>query len=439
MIKEKPVKYKDIVLWALILLAPLVTVCVVYAYSFNLPYWDGWALVTILEKCDSGTLSFSDFWNLHNEHRPMFPRLVMLAIACGTDWDVRYQCYASIAVAAVTLFLLYSILRRNSEGRTPLWLMAVFSVLVFSLAQWENWTWGWTIQIFMSVCCTVAAVWAFCRWDRRFTGVVLGSVFATVAGYSFVNGLLTWVVLMIMAVQQRRPRKQIAVLVGVFVVVTAFYFYGYRTPPHHPSLFGFLRHPCDFVRYVLAYIGSPLSLRKSPTVIMGLFFVSATVTMLLRIRRHSGDEFNRLSPWIALALYSFLSACVTGVGRSAFGVDQAITSRYTTISSLFVISAIVIATSYVRTCRRTTGVLSPRWVRCVNIVVVLLSLAYAAVSFNGIRQTARRNKTLQKGALCVQNIEDATDECLNLLYPYPAILREKVVVVRDLKLSLFAD
>jgi len=55
--------------------------CVVARYAVPVPYWDQWEFVPLLEKTYHGQLTFHDLWAQHNEHRILFPRIIMLALA----------------------------------------------------------------------------------------------------------------------------------------------------------------------------------------------------------------------------------------------------------------------------------------------------------------------------------------------------------------------
>src|SRR5450830_314885 len=67
------------VILAMIPLLYLVRLCV--RHYVDVPYMDQWELLPRLDRMDAGTLTLRDLWIQHNEHRPMFPVLVMLGLA----------------------------------------------------------------------------------------------------------------------------------------------------------------------------------------------------------------------------------------------------------------------------------------------------------------------------------------------------------------------
>jgi len=420
--------------------APLYLTYLIYTYGVNVPYWDQWELVPIFEKLHSGQLTIYDLWNQHNEHRLLFPKLIMLALASITDWDIRYEFYANLVIAGITWFLLCLILQRSFGDNLPPWLLTALSFLIFSPVQWENWTWGWMIQIFLTVSATVAAIWAINRWHDQLKGLIFAIAFAIIASYSFNTGLLTWVILIILSVKQQRRWKQITLLFGASVATTVLYYYNYIKPAHHPSLLYSIIHPCKFTMYVLAYLGLPLGRDRTSSIIIGLFILIVTTAAIIRIRQENKREFDKLLPWIALSLYAFLSACATGVGRAGFGVGQALASRYTTISNLSLISALVIVTLWMQYHLNIQKNMTRRLNTYMRFILIILILAYAANFLHGIKKMARRSEKLQEAALCLSSdIQKVPNESLEILYPNAVIVRHRTKTLHDLRLSIFRD
>lgn len=132
--------YRNAVLYAVVLLPPLYILYLITRYGIDVPFWDEWEFVPLLMKFKSGALTFHDLLAQHNEHRILFPRLIMLVLAAVTGWDIRYELYANFAVAAFTFVFLNLLYRRAAgKGRAP-WFPALSAFLVFSPVQAENWT-----------------------------------------------------------------------------------------------------------------------------------------------------------------------------------------------------------------------------------------------------------------------------------------------------------
>lgn len=430
---------RNALFFVLVLIPPFSIAYFVLYYGLTVPFWDQWELVPLLYKMHSGELSFSDIWAQHNEHRIFFPRSIMLTLAYLTDWNIIYELYTNLVIAALTLFFLFILLRQtfsNHNCAAAKGLFIISSFLIFSPIQWENWSWGWQVQIFLCVLGAVAAVWSINRWPGQLKGVLGGIGAAVLASYSFNNGLLTWIVIGILLLMQGdRKWRHIVLWTAALAVTIAFYYYGYTKPAQHPSPLFFLNHPYDFIRYVLAYLGAPLGFgKKDISISIGLLFMIVLCTTAIRICRSHKEEFNRLLPWLAIASYAILSAVVTGIGRVGFGVGQALSSRYTTISTLFIISVLVIVVIWANNYIRIYKQLPTKWVVIITSISTLLVLSYILSFSKGKEEFAQRKAHLEKAAACFENVDVVTDEFLRVLYPNTAIVRERIKMLSKMGL-----
>src|SRR5215469_4150415 len=179
-------------------------------YWTNVPFWDDWEFYSFIYAYHHGTLSFSTFWAQHNEHRILFPNLVMFVLAQASGWDVRWEMGFSLAVALITFGLLALMLRRGLRSG---WVLGVavplVSLVLFSPVQFENWLWGWQIEWFMMVLGVVGAVFALGAWkrSRSWKPVVVAMAAATLATYSLGSGMLVWAACLPILLVDRRLRR----------------------------------------------------------------------------------------------------------------------------------------------------------------------------------------------------------------------------------------
>ena len=448
---------RPVVSYGGIVIAILVLIAVYSGYTLDFPYADQWDFVPILEKARTGDLTGWDFWAQHNEHRLVFPRLLMLALATPSNWSVRWELAANFVLAFLTWLLLCAQARMSGrevrDGANDV-VYLIFALIIFSLSQWGNWFLGWQLQEFMNVLAVVAAMFTL-TWQRYSTlGVVLACVFGTIATYSFANGMLVWPIGILLLWLQReergaasRPQMVAWCLVAVAMAIS--YLAGYEAPPHHTSLAAALGQPLQCALYVLAYLGQPLGHAEDLVSLaveisgygtghkdhtfsilmgaLGLLLWTVTFFQLLL----SGVPIRSLAPWLGLALYAFCTAVLTALGRVDEGIDQAVSSRYVTLANLLWLSVAV--QSFWAGHVLEAALIKRAW----PVKVGIMCAALLGASLAGAYRWTERYHVY---APLRQELLAGTDmERLRPLYPpAPEQILERREALRSLGLSVFA-
>ena len=418
-------------------------------YTIDMPFWDQWALVPIIDKYNKGNLSFYDLWSQHNEHRLIFPRIIMLLLAQITRWNTLYEVALNVFIALGTYGVMIYYIRRTKilSNKDVGYLGVIISVLIFSSTQWENWIWGWQIQIFLNIFAIVLGFFllaspVFTWW--RFVAALITGVVAT---YSFGNGLLYWPIglfqLFLITSLEKRTKRYILMswlLFSVFIFFT--YFYGYLKPNHHPSVLYFIKNPYIYLKYVFVYLGAPIaSINKYLSFLMG-FAGFAIFSVIGVFSLHNNNRY-AIIPWLSLGLYGICSAFETGVARAGFGVGQALAPRYITISSLMWISILVLLKFYVQSRYSKISDYSDyqhkncslqKYIVCFYTVIFVLLL----FSINhGVNQLKERYEYL----LPARNelLSACDDRLLLRIYPSPSEIRESIGILEKNRISVFRD
>jgi hypothetical protein len=311
--------------------------------------WDEWTIwVDVLEKLQSRSFSLADLVVQQNEQRNLAARLFGLLLFPAFRLNRLVECALNIALAGGIFLLVrrqYCKSARPNSNPAPLLGM---SLLCFSLLQWET----FSVGINSSVLLPPLGIWAGAAlaagsalsWTRLGLLVLVGIV----PSFSFVNGLFYWLCLTPLVALRAEGRTRKLAMTGAFLLagalVWAAYFHGYARPPQHPSPFLAFMHPLMLGGYFLAYLGGALVGDKN-LLPLAIFAGCAAVWLLwahlrpswLELRRHgwrhSREEIVRLAPWLTIIGFSLLSALATAVGRSGFGLGQALESRYATFST----------------------------------------------------------------------------------------------------------
>ncbi len=422
-----PQKYRSGLVWLpLLFLAVLV-----YARSVNVPFWDEWELVPIFQHLHAGHFLWSDFWRQHNEHRLFFPTLALTGLAYLTHWNLQIECFAGLVVAAGSFVLLRKVIARSLDLKRETALLFLLALLWFSPVQVENWLWGWQLEWFMNVLGVVLAVFGLARIrERRIAWPDLALIIGggILAQYSLGNGTLLWPIA-IAALLYIRVRIEATALVALTGLATTFLYYFHYTAAGEPSKTLAAHRPLQFAEYVLGYLGRPLSFYHKPAMAFGglllAVFVSLSVYLLVRHR----TAFDKALPWVALGLYAIGSSLITGLARLGFGVSEAYSSRYTTISSLLLASVIMI-------CRQNRPLLE-KLIRdkhkaafpALTLTLVCLLLVEAGW---GVRAAGNQYRKLTAARSC-SRAADPDAACLSGLYPNTLVVAPRVQYAKSIR------
>jgi hypothetical protein len=416
--------------------SPLPTILVVLACSgpfvwlgalvlrlgVNVPFWDEWAFIPDLKKSAAGTLGVADFWRLHNEHRLFFPRLVFLPLAHATHWNLRAEMILSVVLAAVIFVLVATLMKRTLYpfGR-GVYLLAIVAAawFVFSPIQYQNWLWGWQVQWFLSDLAALAAVAVLSSWPATrpaWLGVVCGIAAAVVASYSLASGLLIWAACLVVFVRRQRLRAYLPVWLVAASITIGAYLVGYRKPPQTPPLTAFLHHPGAFAAYLFRYIGGPLFGNNGFSALIGAALVATFLGAAAFLALRAPAAFERAIAWVALGTFALLAAALTGIGRVGFGVDQSEASRYTTTSTLFLVSTLALvlvaltSRPAIRSVRRPAAVAVP-------VLAVVLVAGLVGSYRAGLAGMNGNHSAMEQDRLCLQHVLGPEDPCLNGVMP----------------------
>ena len=385
-------------------------------YGVNTPLWDEWDMVPLFQKVDHHSLGLSDLWAQHNEHRVLFPNMVLLASAYVTHWNIKAETLVSFVFSGVTALMLYLFVLSKIERRH---IAVAASVLIaawfYSPIQHENWLLGWQVEWPICVAGIVTAMYCIDRFStskqgnrRLLFGVAVAS--AIVATYSLGGGLLVWPVGLGMLVLYRQPGQLMIGWAAAAVLSISAYYYGYHAPAGSPPTSLFIHQPLNFIKYVLSYIGSAVYSHPGRAVSIGAVLVLLLVPALYMVwlKRSRIDKF---VPWLGLIALALMAAVITGVGRLGFGVAESLSSRYTAFSLLYVIGLTGLICAILDT-------LTPKQ-RKIGLAVLGISGPLLIISYSyGLVGLKAQSVSLHEAKHCTHQL-DPDIACLLLTAPYP--------------------
>ncbi|HUC89532.1 MAG TPA: hypothetical protein VMR45_01915 [Patescibacteria group bacterium] len=413
-----------------IILAILVAI-----FAVNVPVADQWELVGLFKKYHQGGLGFSDFFAQHNEHRLLFPRLLMLALAIFSHWNVTWEMAASLVLAAISFIFIYLMLSKTLDNKSIRWAAAlVVSCIFFSPIQWENWLWGWQLQWYLNILGLVVAVWALSTWKAsQPKRVLLAAAAATVATYSLGSGLFVWILCIPLFRFFRFHKKWLWLWVALGIAVIGANYIGYHDPVNSPAKGVFLSNPVGFVKYLLVYLSRPLALNMHQTIIIAPLYLAGICALLFYFYRYKKNElYSNLLPWICFGVYGCFAALETAVARLALGVEQAYSSRYVALSQLLLIMFVVLAFKILEDTYHKKNDSARARTKYVLIIVLAIVMLFTLINgIKGARQFSRQSVYLHKAQHCAQTAKSSKDPCLLLLYPSPGIVWDRLQYLRS--------
>jgi hypothetical protein len=432
---------------ALALIPLVILILNVAAYQVDVPFWDQWNFVPLLDKSYGQGVTLADLWAQHNEHRLLFPRLIMLGLAHASGYDIAFELAVIVLLAAATFaFLWHQFLRtRGALGDTGFpWAIPVMSLLVFSLNQAENWLWGWQIQIFLNVLAVVAGAALLgggpFRW-RNSGGAFLCGLVAT---YSFANGLLFWpmgfLTLMLVPFEKRRQKERaLAFWAAGSAAVIASYLFQFRyDSPSGTAWTQFLVHPGEYLSYLFIYLGRPVINYQKYALAFGILGFLLFALLCLRYFLKKRDELLAVLPFFLLGLYAIGSAVLTGIGRVGFGSAQAMDGRYVPFSSLLWISNFVLLFLFSREIPAREGRRGGRILGLTGVGILAFVLVFW-IGRTSFRVGHRVFKSYHARMLPARQelLQGEDDERLLRLYKDADYVRRGIDLLKKHKLSVF--
>lgn len=428
---------------ALLSAAPFIALVWMCASLYvDVPFWDQWELVPRLQRFHSGALTLGDVWGQHNEQRPALPILLMLVLATVSKWRIGWEIAVNV-LAGLGIFLVFAVHLRavsRAAGARMLWMLPVVSLLVFSPAQWENWTFGWQMATFIGVLTTIGGFRLLSngRPDRGY--FVAAQVCGVVSTYSYVCGLVYWTVgfgvMALTPVHHRKSRLASWVIVAGLTIGS--YFYDYHAAAGNPPMlaaFASLEGVLRLAIYIATYLGSPLgAYDQRAAAILGGLVVIACAGLLVRLRS-SWREPAFVLP-AALVLQTLVMAGLAALGRASMGTNQAMAPRYTTVSMPIWVAALMLAALALHKWTTTPARVRTAWAIAGPLVLALATTSIASGLY-GFKFAAARSADLRPARVGL--IVGRSAPLLLRLYPDLAVIQQRRVILLRLRTSVFRD
>ncbi len=332
---------------ALLILVPLaLQAWLVYRYGSNIPVADEWSYLPYVRRLMEG----GDWWNYlfhqDSENRYAVMRLMMAALVPLTRWNIVTELYAGLIPTALALVGVWLIYRR--AGNRSIWLFLPAAGLLIHASQFANFLHA--IQ-FGYLSMVAFAVWTafLLQRDSRLT-FVAAIACAVLGSFSAAGGLIIWVAGLGQLALQRSRWQTFVTWVVSAAVVYAGYLYNFNSQNTGSTLANGIAAPRALLGFFGALIGAVLGANQILWARLVTFVVLLVLAGLIvaTLRTRKLPPAHESAAW-GLVLFGFLTGALITIGRAELGLEEALLSRYISITTLAVVGTYILLVTRVST------------------------------------------------------------------------------------------
>ncbi len=441
-------KKKLKIIIAILVIIPLIfLVEAVFVFHVDTPIWDSWRMIPLFEKIYGGGLTFADFWQQHNEHRLFFSRLIILLLGRLTAWNTIYEVLFNVLITIGILLIVYKQLKTDFPQIPWFYVLPVFSILLFSFSQFENWMLGFTLHIFLHQLATVALVWHITQKNLTWKNIFWTTIFAVITTFSFGSALIIWPSVLLFLIINKNLKfavKQKMVvfwlIISLFIIISYLHNFQANTQEFWLTMF---RNPIDVLMFTLLFLGRPMSiflyLDTFWGVIVTLYALMLTIGMLITLINKRYLITQQISAIIFYIIFTLGTAFVIALGRAQFGYEAARASRYITVANLFWIGIFTIwfIFYYFLRIRSKNIKYLPNSVRFLPVIFALYVMMLLLSSFKSMPLFQLLSIRYQKERDNILNYANGGN--LEVFSYSEDFLKENIEVLKKYKLSVFRN
>ena len=383
---------------------------------------DYWIILSTILEGGHFSTSLARWLEPHNQvHFMPLSKLVYAANVWLTDGSNH-----GLAVTTWALFLgrwmLLLVLARRADPAGPSPLETLFiSVFCFSPGAGELWFHGYAgVHSMGADVLALFSIAALCRAaNPGWKDLALALVAGVSAWGFFSSALALWPALMLVAFLRPMTAAQRAVIAAAGLGALL----GYALLVDPASRVGSGMDAERSALFLLSLLGGIFTFKVEIAALLGLLGLVAGAGLFAR-RVLGGERLAALAPWWAMATYALVTAAMMALGRSQLGIEEAVTSRYAHVASLYWLAVIMIGL------RRTSSTRRPRAAIRMSLPLLAAGLVIAMVRVGGIRS---------RGFLEQARLQPAAELSLHMGIDDPLALRSTISLFVDGKNTLWEE
>ena len=407
-----------------------------------------------------------DIFSQHNEHRILVPRLFFLVDMYFFSGRNEFLVTMIVLCQLIHVGLFWWIIgfAQNVSAFQRITLTLMASILFLSLLQYENFLWGFQIQFVGVFAAATAAFGSIAQSteahsrqtsDSEFKSLLwlgVGMTCLIISMLMMSNGLLSGILLTILAFWLRAERVHFTAIFVLFLAVTGIYLYDFHSPQGHAKPLESLAQFDHVLVYAATYLGGPFGSILSDVFrylqpfhmgagiftaqVMGLFGMVISAILGLLVVSRGRDQVCRAEAVLLMIMAMVVgSALVTGLGRLNFSYGQALSSRYMTPALLFWAAAGTLACVIAsRLLSRTRQFLS---IFGITLLVSLTTIIVIHQVFLIQHLVENRSSRDQAGVALILNVKD--EETIKEIHPDIQLIWEAREFMRQNRISVFSE
>ncbi len=316
---------------------PVFTLAQLWPFVSEVPVWDQWSTIEVWSAHYGDRPVLPLLLAPYNGHYNLLPRFIYYGLGLLTHWNLHTEAMLCYFGAAGILLLLLRILWETRPRF--LVLAAPMAAYVFSIAQYNNFVYGYPFGQWLGQLAAMMAIYLLTRaWlsRRAFFGALACGL---VASFSYAATMAVWPVggLVLLV---RRPRVSWP-RVAAWGALSAG---GFGLALSGVGTSGATIVWSVVVPFTLGILGHPLTIGIAPShrsaeILGGLLLAAFGAFVFARWRKAPADPL--LLRWGGFGLMAITSAVMIAAGRSSAGLAQSLAPHYVTASAPLVLALLV--------------------------------------------------------------------------------------------------
>ena len=311
-------------------------------HSPAMPYLDEWNWIAQVAHREPVTLPW--LWSLHNEQRPVLPRLIYLGCGSLTGFNFRAMPILNALILSV-LAMALMLTARHLRGYTLLY-DGFFPFTVLHWGQTSSLIWGFQVAFVVGVALLAVPLLLIARCRGPLSGrsaivitacLLAGGLcgamdlpyLAALAGWLIFAGVIQW------QSRKTQPVRRMALLWGcaaaLIALVVAYFRAFTRAPQHHasPDVFATLRTALEFMTNSLGPGVKPIFPVAAALILLGCLYTAGQAAGVLWFR---AEERVRAAGFLGFLMGVSLLALGIGSARAFLGAGAGFADRYVTLA-----------------------------------------------------------------------------------------------------------